>query len=319
MVDYYFSFLPVILVQTSSIACLIATLFTFSALNNSNEIIVMRASGLSFWQITRPAIFFGLIVSVLIFWLNETQVPDAMNRSEKIRNENIVLKVDPKRKKEVIRNLTFYGQNNRLYFIDSFDPITSELTGVTIIEYNDKQEITQKIVAWKGNWAEIAWKFYQCQVTGYGNEGFNQPVKIKVYKEKLMDIKETPEEFLKQRLNVNAMNIRQLRDYLQRFSSSGAERAINNIMVDIHQKIAYPFGNLVIVLVGLPFAMIVKGRKRSTVAALGFAVLIGFLYYVSNAVSLAFGKGGFLSPMLSAWITPMIFSFAAVLMIEKIS
>jgi lipopolysaccharide export LptBFGC system permease protein LptF len=43
---------------------------------------------------------------------------------------------------------------------------------------------------------------------------------------------------------------------------------------------------------------------------------VGFLYYVVNAVSLAFGKGGFFPPILAAWITPFIFAAMAMTIIE---
>ena len=54
----------------------------------------------------------------------------------------------------------------------------------------------------------------------------------------------------------------------------------------------------------------------STFTALGLAVCVGFLYYVVNAVSLAFGKGGFFPPVIAAWITPMIFAAMAMTLIE---
>src|SRR5882672_7284672 len=75
LIEYYASFLPIILAQTSTIACLIAILFTFSHLNNNNEIIVMRTAGLNFWQISNVAVIFALLVSVSLFWLNERYVP----------------------------------------------------------------------------------------------------------------------------------------------------------------------------------------------------------------------------------------------------
>ena len=92
LVHYYISYFPIILSQPiSSVACLIAVLFTFSNLNTSNEIVAMRSSGLNFWQITRPAIMFGLIISVLVFWVNERLVPQATEVTQQIRNENMVL------------------------------------------------------------------------------------------------------------------------------------------------------------------------------------------------------------------------------------
>jgi len=318
LIQYYLSYFPIILSQPiSSVACLIAVLFTFSSLNATNEIIAMRSSGLNFWQITKPAIMFGLIISVMVFWVNERLVPRATEITQQIRNENMILLVDRiRKKKEKIRNLTFYGLKNRLFFIDSFDPDTDELSGITIIEHDQEQNVKQKIVALKGVWTGIAWKFYQAQITTFDRDDITTPLKIKVYKEKLMDIKESPDDFLKQRLNVNSMNIRQLEDYIDRFSKSGAQKALNNMRVDLYQKIAYPFGNFVIVLVGLPFALMIRGRKGGAFIAIGMALLLGFLYYVANAVSIAFGKGGLLSPVLSAWLTPILFTTIALVIIE---
>ena len=314
--DYYISFMPIIVVQTSTIACLISVLLTFSHLSQNNEIIALRSAGLNFWHIAKPAIYFGLLVSVFIFWVNERFVPQANLTSNQIRDENIILEVDRDQKKAKIQNLTFYGLKNRLYFIDSFDPNTFDIERITIIGQDDKQNMKEKIVALKGKWIGIAWKFFQCQVTTINPENPNEPEEIKYYDEKLMDIKETPQDFMKQRLDVNAMNIRQLHDYITRFSHSGAAKALNNLRVDLHQKIAFPFGNMVIVLVGLPLAMITGRRKALTFTSLGIALMIGFFFYVLNAVGLAFGKGGLFSPILSAWLAPLIFFVVSLYLIK---
>jgi len=230
----------------------------------------------------------------------------------------MILLVDRLIKKDSkITNLTFYGLKNRLYFIDAYDPKSFELDGITIVENDPEQNVRQKIVALKGIWTGIAWKFYQCQVTTYTAEGVNTPLKVKVYKEKLMDIRETPKDFLNQRINVASMNILELKSYISRFSNSGAVKAINNLKVDLYQKFAFPLGNFVIVLIGLPFALMIKGRKGSTLVAFAIAVMIGFLYHVLCSVALAFGKGGFFPPILAAWIPPFLFIGAAISVIES--
>ena len=316
--QYYASFFPIIIVQTAGVACLIATLFTYSHLNNNNEIIVLRTSGLHFWQITKPALMFALVVSIFVFWLNELVIPGASVQSDRIRTENFILKVDKEKKKQAtIKNLTFYGLKNRLYFIDSFDPNTYELEGITILTYDTDQNVVEKVLALKGKWSSIAWKFEQCHVTIFESTQFNAPVKVKIYPEKLMDIKETPQDFLKQKINVSSMNIRQLYDYICRFSHSGATKALNNLRVDLHQKIAFPYGNFVIILVGLPFALMMRRRKAVTFTSLGIAVAIGFLFYVCNAVGLALGKGGLFPPVLSAWLAPLIFTLIAFYLIKS--
>ena len=317
LLRYYFWFFPTILAQTASIACLIATLFSFANLNNTNEITAMRSSGLGFWEITRTALIFSLLISSVIFLINERVIPHASSITERIRNEHMVLSADrEKTKKETITNLTFYGLKNRLYFIDSFDAGNNELNGITIIEYDNNANVAQKIVALNGKWTGIAWKFYKCQIASYEEGTAGKPVKIKIYNEKLMDIKETPDDFLKQRLNVSVMNIQELNQYIKRFSNSGASKALNNLRVDLHEKIAYPFATFVIVLIGLPFSLMIKSRKGTTFAAMGVALIVAFLYYVANAVSLAFGKGGLFPPLLAAWLPPLIFIGAAITIIE---
>ena len=314
--EYYKSFLPIILSQTCPIACLIACLLAFSHANSHNEIIVLRAGGLGFWQITKPALCFGLVVSVMIFWVNERFVPQATTSSENIRDEAIVLKADAQRKKEPIKNLTFYGLKNRLFFIDAYDPNNSSLSGITIIGHDENQRTKEKIVALTGKWTGLAWKFYKCQITEFAVPGDDKTETVRYEDEKLMDIKETPKDFLRQRLNVSSMNIRQLRQYIKRFSKSGARTALNNLRVDLYQKIAYPFGNFIILLVGLPLALMTHRRKALTFAALGIAIGVGFLFYISNAVGLALGKGGALPPIVSAWLAPALFLFFAFYLIK---
>lgn len=317
IVQYYLAYIPLILVQTSSIACLISVLVTFGSLSNSNEIIVMRASGLSYWQITKSALCFGLLVSAVVFWMNERFVPQSYHLTKQIKNENMILESDKNRKKkEKVKNVTFYGLKNRLYYVSNLDPNTNELYGITIIEYDDNANILQKIVALEGKWTGIAWKFYKLQITTYGEGGISSPLKVSVYSEKLMDIKEGPEDFMRQRVKVSAMNIRELSDYIKRFSSSGATRAINNLRVDLHHKIAFPFGNFVVIFLGLPFAVLTKNRKGMTFTSVYIAMAISFGFYVLSAVALAFGKGGLLPPAMSAWVVPCMFLGLGLIVIE---
>ena len=317
LIQFYLSSLPLIFIYTSPIACLIATLLTYSHLNNNNEIVALRTSGMSFWRITKPAIYFALVVSALTFFVNERFVPQAAASSQEIRNENLILKADSESKKQArIKNLTFYGLKNRLYFIDSFDPNTFDLEGITIIGQDASQNMQEKIVALKGKWTGLAWKFYQCHITTLDTAVPGASENLHYEEEKLMDIKETPQDFMRQRLDVTSMNIRQLHDYIVRFSNSGAKKALNNLRVDLHQKIAFPSRNIIIMLVGLPLVLMTGRRKAITFTSIGIAIAIGFFYYVIEAVGLAFGKGGYFAPVISAWIAPVIFLAAAIYLIK---
>jgi lipopolysaccharide export system permease protein len=311
ILHYYISFLPVIFVQTSPIACLLATLFTYSTLNNNNEIIALRASGLNFWQITRPAIIFGLVATALVFMVNERFVPQSLSMSQDIRLEKIETRADKKTNKlPPIKYLFFYGLENRLFFIDQYDPSTKVINGITIIGQDERQRMTEKITALKAEWTGAGWKFFSCQIAKYNPLDQTITGDMQFFKEKIVDIEEKPDDLLKQKATISSMNIRQLESYISRFKSSGAVAALNSLKVDLHQKIAYPFACIVIIFVGLPFALSSGRRKGLTFASVGIALLIGFLFFVVNSVGLALGKGGALPPVAAAWFAPALFLIA---------
>lgn len=307
--QYYLTFLPRIIVNTSTMACLMAVLFTYSNLSNHNEIVAIRTSGMNFWQVTKPALVFTLLISASVFLINECFVPQSSMINEEIRDAKIKVTVSEKNKGvPIIKNFTLYGLKNRLFFVDTFDPNTNTLQGISIIGHDKNQNLIEKIVALKGTWTGIAWKFYNCQITSYNTILPNVPGEVKIYPEKLMDIKETPKDFIKQRLNVDAMNIKQLSNYINRFSGSGAVKTVTNLKVDLFEKIALPFRIIVIVLAGLPFALSSSGkRKAATFTSIGIALMIGFSYYVIDAVGLALGKLGALPYWSCAFIAPAIF------------
>lgn len=320
VVQYYLYSLPSIFIQTSVIACLIAVLLAYGHMTQNNEVIVMRASGMNFWSITRPAIIFGLLISMLVFWTREHLLPITAVKAQDIKI-NHMSKLDPAEKKKtskVIENMTFYGFDNRLFFIEKYDPRTTQAKGIITIQYDQNQDVKEKVVALEGVWTNRGWKFSQVQVSLHDtNENGARTIRVKSFNEKIMDFPEKPKDFLQQQMTMSTVNIRQLKDYISRFHNSGASKALRNLRVDLNEKLAFPFGNFVVVFVGLPFALMTRSRKRSIFTALSVAIVIGFFYFVINAVAIAFGKAGILPPVLSAWIAPLLFVGIGIIAIES--
>jgi lipopolysaccharide export system permease protein len=274
-------------------------------LNHENEIIAMRSSGLSIFQISKSVIILGVLVSLFVFWLNDRIVPQSLSASERLKTqmEEGVNKAKEK-KPEVINNLAIYGLKNRLYFINRFFPDTNTMEGITILEQDEQQNITKKIVANKGVYADGLWKFYQSITYSFDQNGqvLEEP---QFFEEETMAISESPADFLRQRQRPEFMNIAQLQDYLWRLSKSGASGVLRNFKVDLFQRYAWPFTNLVIILLGIPFALMMK-RRATGISSIGVSILVGFLYYVLDAVSIALGKGGALPPALSVSLSHIL-------------
>lgn len=304
VIEYYLSFLPLIFIQVVPIACLLATLYTFGKLNRDNEIIAMRASGLSIFQITKTVIIFGLLMSLAVFWVNDRLNPQSLSLTQKLRDEIENKNKDPAKQSTAIDNLSMYGMKNRLFFVIKFIPAENTMEGITILEHDERQNIIKKIVASKGVYAEGLWRFYQVITYDFDEDGQTKQ-EPQYLEEEIMAIPETPHEFLTQRQRPDYMTIAQLDDYIWKLSKSGATGVIRNLKVDLYERFTAPFTSVLIVLLGIPFAL--RMRKRATgLSSIGLSMMMGFFFYVANAVSIAFGKAGILMPILSASLAQIV-------------
>jgi lipopolysaccharide export system permease protein len=305
LVQYYLLSLPMMFVQVTPFACLLSTLYTFGRLNHTNEIIAMRAAGMSVFQITKTVIIFGFVVSLLVFWVNDRLLPRSLVVTQKIKEQiESGSKKTKEKKQEPISNVSMYGLKNRLYFITKFWPLTNNMEGITILEHDEHQNLVKKIVANKGVYKNGLWTFYQSITYDFDANGQikDEPV---YFEEEIMPISETPQDLLNQRQRTEFMSIAQLDDYIWRLSRSGASTLIRNLRLDLYQRFTSPFTSLIIILLGIPFSLIMR-RKATGLSSIGVSILVGFLYYILDAVCVALGKGGVLMPALSASLSHII-------------
>lgn len=316
LIQYYLANLPIMFVQVAPFACLLATIYTFSRLNHDNEIIAMRACGLSVFAITKTVIICGMMVSLFIFWISDRFVPRALSLVEKIKIQMDEGKKAQEKKQEAIINLALYGMKNRLFFINKFFPDTRSMEGITILEHDQKQNIVRKIVANKGVYSDSLWRFSQCITYNFDKNGqiINEP---QFLEEEIMAIPETPYDFMTQKQQPNFMTIAQLDDYIWKLSKSGANTVIRNLKIDLYQRFTAPLTSLMIILLGIPFALLVK-KRGSGLSSIGIAIMMAFLYYIVDAVFIAFGRGGWMPPFLAASFSHIAALVASLYFIAKL-
>jgi lipopolysaccharide export system permease protein len=317
LLHYYVAYQPVIFIQVAPFAGLLATLYAFGKFNRDNELIAMRASGLSILQISKTIIIFGSLLSLLIFWMGDKLVPLSMAAQKKfIQQLDSWKKSQDKEQSQEISNLSMYGMKNRLFFVSKFSLAEKSMEGITILEHDEHQNIVKKIVANSGIFKDGVWTFYHCITYNFDINGQikDEP---QYFAEEMMVIPETPQEFFTQRQHPDSMSIAQLEDYLWKLSKSGATGVIRNLKVDLYQKYTSSLMSLVMIMIGIPFALMM--RKRATgMSSLGVSIIAGFLYYVFNAVSIALGKAGVLPPILAASMSHLIFLTFSVYLIARL-
>lgn len=305
IVRYYLSYLPIIFTQVSPICCLLATLYAFGSLNRDNEIIAMRCAGLSVIQIAKTVIIFGALISTMVFLVTDRFVPQSLALNQRIKEQIESGKQSSiDRRNAPINNLCMYGMRNRLFFISKFMPATGIMEGITILQHDDYQNLTKKIVANKGEYLDGLWYFQQVITYNFGLDGQTKG-EPRYLEEEIMAIPESPKQFLAHRQRPDHMTIVQLDEYIWKLSKSGATSVIRNLSVDLWQRFTAPLTSFIIIFLGIPFAL--RMRKRATgLSSLGLSIMVGFLYYVLNSVSVAFGYAGYLPPLLATSLSHVV-------------
>jgi lipopolysaccharide export system permease protein len=109
------------------------------------------------------------------------------------------------------------------------------------------------------------------------------------------------------------MNFFELRAYVERLRASGAR--VENYLVDLHLKLAFPMVNFIVVLIGASLAT--RLRMQSAALWFGLSVAISFLYYAFMRTGQALGHNGALAPYLAAWLGDLVFGVVATVMLTQ--
>ncbi|HTK41982.1 MAG TPA: LptF/LptG family permease [Gemmatimonadales bacterium] len=127
--------LPFILAMTIPMAVLLAVLYAFSHLAADNEVMALRATGVSVPQMLRPILGWGVVMSVLTFLFIDQVLP---NSNAQLR----ALLIDIGRKKPTfeLREQVINEVPPSKYFLRSsrIDGATGLLRGVTIYDVGDE-------------------------------------------------------------------------------------------------------------------------------------------------------------------------------------
>lgn len=314
ILTYYANLVPVVLVQVIPIAVLISMLYLFGHLNRNNEIIAMRASGVSSFSLLAPFLFVGLLISFGVFLLSETVVPRATVVSTSIK-EGLLEKGRSDLNERAIRNVALYASGNRMVFAREFAILSGTLHDVVVLEDDHSRTLRSKLTARKavyenGDWIGKDVIEHRLDASG---DVIGEPV---VSAERSLGLDRHPEDFIREASQVEFMNTRELKNYIDNLKGA-SDRIARRLAVDFHYKIAFPFVSFVVVIIGAPLAM--RPDRGSAMVGMGTSFIVILLYYGSLSLSLALGKGGHVPPILAAWASNLAFTLVGLFLIRKVS
>jgi len=301
--------------HTSPVAGLISSIYIISAMNKHDEIIAMRAAGMHIFRVLMPFIYIGIVISIISFGISENFLPNAMKNVSSIKENYIEKERRLKRKIPLIYNIALYGKNNRLIFIETYDKKKRLATGITLLHQDKNGNVIAKTNAQEGTWIGTGWEFVN--ILRYKLDRKGMVMGRPLFFEKKNINMEPPKELISKGTNYEFMSFKNLSSYIDNFKNTSPD-IIRRLRVDLHQKVSFPFMNLVLILIGAASSLKIKHRgKKSALMGMGMSVVIGFLYYALMATSIALGKGGILPPIASAHLANIIFGAIGLALIKN--
>ena len=315
---FYFYLAPFAFVNMVPFAALLASVYVFNSLSKHQEITAVIASGISLWKLLKPVMAVTFIFCIVTFIVNDRFVPPSLERANSIRRDELESHKEDNAERFGIRDLALYSQGGQMMFAKNFYPDSNTLENVIIQSQDKDNVITEKLSAREIKWIKKGksggfWEGEDVIIFKLGAMGEFQG-DPEVFKKKKIDIIETPSDLRKNQSDPKFMSYRQLRDYIE-VLHTGSEETLRRLKVDLNYKLSFPFMALVTVLIGVPFS-IETGRANALIG-MAKGITAGVAYLPVVAITLALGKGGYVSPELSSWVGIVFFALTGAHLINQ--
>lgn len=302
--------LPLVLDQMTPIAVLMSTLIALGLMARSNEIIALKASGVSPLRVARPIFLLTLFVSVLSCINSESVVPYTNRRFNTIWKTHV-----QKQAPEFVSKYEslWYKGHDSIYNIRTFDVASETLYGVVVNQFDPDFTLSKRIHAQRAVWENRLWHFYDGTVKSRKPDG---SYRVTTFSKMTYALRETPEDFKKGAKPSDEMGFRELRHYAQKIENEGY--SARSYWVDSHVKLAFPCISLIMGLVGTALALRrEKGRGIASGIGIGFGIVA--LYLVAFELFKTMGYIGLIPPILAAWAANILFGTIGALLILSIA
>lgn len=294
----YFLYFPI-----APISILLAVLVTFGLLQRSNEIIAIKATGISLYRIVVPVLAAAIVVAGILFLSDQLYLPYTNKRQDALRNQ---IKGKPPQTYLRPDRKWIFGQNSEIYYYQFFDPDRDVFGNLSVFRFDPHTfKITQRVTAERAHWSPTMsrWLYeegWERTLNGSAIENYRR-FDVSTFAE----FAEQPAYFKKEIRQYSEMSYEELRGYIHDLEQSGFD--VVRLRVQLHKKIAYPLITLVMAVLAVPFAL--SAGKRGAVAGVATAIGIGVVYWVVSGLFEAMGNLSQLPPAVAAWSPDLVFGF----------
>jgi LPS export ABC transporter permease LptF/LPS export ABC transporter permease LptG len=311
VINYFRYLTPYLVYNLAPLGALVSVLVTLGIMSKNNEIVAIKASGISLHRLIVPLLVAGMVLAAAMLIVDETYLPYANQRQDALRNQ---IKGRPPQTYTHPQRWIF-GENSKVYNYDLFSPLQNIFGGLSVVEIDPATfNVRRRIFANRAHWSESQkiWLLESGWVRDFSGGAITRFDHFNV--QSFPELTEPPAYFNREVRQAFQMNWSELNRYIEGLRRAGFDVA--NLTVQWHVKIAYPMIAPISMLLAIPFAFLVGARGALGGITIGVAIGIG--YWSISRLMEAMGGVGQLPPFLAAWSPDLIFFFLGLYFFFKI-
>lgn len=285
--------MPSFLVLTIPIACLIASIAAFSRLSYDNELLAMRATGLSLWRIAMPVLLFSSLTFALTVYLSQWGQPWSNISLKKIAlkmlEDQLNLALEAGVFNEPIPGLMVYvphprdGQEATGLFIsdhrDADTPLVIVAKSYQVLKDPARKRLGLRLH--NGTIHQIPRDIQQYHQVGFTTYDLWLEIPAS------------------QRIGTIARP--SYAEIIQQLEKTGwQDRGALRRLMEYYKDWGFPVASLLLGLLGVPVGIVSKRSGRVGGFAIGVMIIVGF--YLMNVLGEYLVTSYFLHPFVGAWL-----------------
>jgi lipopolysaccharide export system permease protein len=308
MFEYILMKLPLNCYAIFPLISLLGALVGLGILASSNEVTVMRASGMSVLEITKSVLIAAFLLILLGVIMGEGIGPRLAISAEKFKarvmNSNGAV--------ESNGGVWIRSKNHFIYFDDVIFK-GSQLKDVTDYEVDDNQKLVSIALAKQAESRNHQW-YLQDVTTYYINDN---KVTATTSKEAIWPVHIlTPNLYNFFNASPREMSLIELKKMVAYQYRSGVSAQSNDFI--FWERIFFPISILIMILVALPF-MFGSLRNTSLGLRLTIGTIIGLVFLLMNKILGSFSTAIFIPPEIAAFLPLLIFGVFAFYLMRRFS
>jgi lipopolysaccharide export system permease protein len=279
-----------------------------SAMHRKNEIIAMKAAGVSLFSITLPLLVVGLLSAGFIWYLIGSLIPLASTKLEAFRSEIALRGVEEGRRATFRKHRSYENlglmqlRENRLWLMEVYHPLQFRGERVSVFEVDpstggERYRILANEATFRPETGD--WVFHNGEELYY--DGLTEEPYRKVRFERLEKphYRDSPELMVVLRLKPRHLSFVELKEVLAFYEGSESEEVMP-YQVRFYRILLSPLVCVLVVLFGVPFA--VGGVRINPMIGISKAFGMFLVFFAVSSVSGLLGDSGHLPPLVASCV-----------------